>query len=40
MFSAFMALEVFSSGGAAMRYDGSWNIGSMLNRKPPFAGNP
>ena len=31
-----MALEVFCSGGAAMRYDGSWNIGSMLNKKPEF----
>ncbi len=31
-----MALEVFCSGGAAMRYDGSWNIGSMLNKNPQF----
>lgn len=31
-----MGLEVFAAGGAAMRYDGTWAIGDMLNKKPQF----
>lgn len=31
-----MALEMFAAGNAAMRYDGSWNIGDMLAKNPDF----
>ncbi|MEA5015181.1 MAG: extracellular solute-binding protein [Candidatus Limiplasma sp.] len=31
-----MGLEVFAAGGAAMRYDGTWAIGDMMNKKPEF----
>ncbi len=31
-----MALELFAAGDAAMRYDGSWNIGDMLAKNPGF----
>lgn len=31
-----MGLEVFAAGGAAMRYDGTWAIGDMMNKNPQF----
>jgi len=31
-----MGLEVFAAGGAAMRYDGTWCIGDLLNKNPSF----
>lgn len=31
-----MGLEVFAAGGGAMRYDGTWAIGDLMNKNPQF----